>query len=427
MRNLHRPEEKATSSAPSTPVLRRLGQAESVFHFYNSANPCAFSLALHLSRRLTHAELQATLQIVADAHPLLTATVGSDSADGSPTWVRTPTPVPLKTSAQHDLRVVLADEQADPFTVGAAPQWRVVLIDGVDGEVRRDHPDARCTVVLTFDHRIVDGMGAVAVLRDLLRGLNDQRLEPHLLPEPQESLLPKGSKVRDTAALGYRADPRLTEFGKVRPYDGTPPLVTRLTLSAEQTTSLTRAARAHAVTVQTALAAGATVALSQAGRPYVRIVHPTDLRRLFHLSQDEAALRLMLAPPRTGHAGASPEEVWRVASDISQDLGVARNVEAAMDNAQRLAVEVPETPEQATQGMLAISSLDLMLTNLGVVDLPDGDVRCVGLVGPCMTVQIVDEVIVGVTTFDGRMTLTAATRADLPGLLDGIVAPLLRA
>ncbi len=398
-------------------TLRPLGAAERVFHYYNLANPCAFSFTLHLDTPISEAGLRNAVAGLQRSHPLLRATV-SQNETGEPIWVSTTDPVPVRSAPGAELTDVLADEQTRVFTLGPEPLWRVVLLDRAPG----DFGDAASSIVVTFDHRITDGMGGIQVLGDLVRVLSGQARPERAIPEAQERLVPRSRAA--TAQAEAELDPRMTAVGRMRPFDGARPSVDTTVLSREQTARLIAAARAHGVTVQSVLAASATIALAHAGRPYIRIVHPTDLRRRLKLD-DEVALRLLLPPQRTGTPADTAGDVWTIAADVKAHLLTDRDLETVGDRVRALESVTPSNPEEATAGMLAISSMDMMISNTGVVRFPeDTEVRCVGLTALSMTVQIAGEVVLGAATFDGRLSLTLTTREDLPGLLEEIVGRL---
>ncbi len=77
---------------PSAP-----GAAERVFHYYNLANPCAFSFTLHLDTPISEAGLRNAVAGLQRSHPLLRATV-SQNETGEPIWVSTTDPVPVRSA-----------------------------------------------------------------------------------------------------------------------------------------------------------------------------------------------------------------------------------------------------------------------------------------------------------------------------------------
>ncbi|MEW2546839.1 hypothetical protein AB0910_13850 [Streptomyces sp. NPDC047002] len=108
--------------------------------------------------------------------------------------------------------------------------------------------------------------------------------------------------------------------------------------------------------------------------------------------------------------------------EVDRNLGPTRTA-AAVKAASAMAEQyAPRDPEQGEQGMLALCSLDMMLTNLGVVDLGDGsDVRATGFEGLGMSVHIEGEQILGVSTFAGELHMTNTAFDLVPKLLDQIV------
>lgn len=117
----------------------------------------------------------------------------------------------------------------------------------------------------------------------------------------------------------------------------------------------------------------------------------------------------------------SPDRTtWDLVREAASQLRTARR--SARDTALALASMQPADALEAEAAMLAATSSDLEITNLGVAHAPSA-VRA--LWGPTMTTQVRDERILGVVTHAGalRMTLTshdhpAGLAADILGRLE---------
>jgi len=78
--------------------------------------------------------------------------------------------------------------------------------------------------------------------------------------------------------------------------------------------------------------------------------------------------------------------------------------------------------------MLAVSSLDMMLTNLGVVEAPaTSTVRLVDIGGLGLSIRIAGEQILEAVTFGGSLRMLNVAHDPVPGLLDLMAAVLLKA
>ena len=101
-----------------------------------------------------------------------------------------------------------------------------------------------------------------------------------------------------------------------------------------------------------------------------------------------------------------------------------------MLNAVSGAVEssVPADADGADAWMLAVSSLDMMLTNLGVVEAPvTSTVHLVDVGGLGMSIRMAGEQIVGAVTFDGSLRLLNVAHDPVPNLLELMTTILVKA
>ena len=283
------------------------------------------------------------------------------------------------------------------------------------------------TLVLTFDHRIADGAAGLRVLEDLVALLNGNHLAERAVPTPQEELIDALPSPRSSsqAEVDGEPDPRLIAPGQLSSPDGSRPEVTTAGLDEAMTARLVHTCRGEGATVHAALCAAATQALIAAGRDYVRIVSPKDLRRNVGLS-DDVALRLL--PSRTGFSREHAVDFWPLARATAEAIAPTRSVEGVKRMSQMIAANPVADADGGAAGMMAASSLDMMLTNLGRVTFAaSGPIEVTAIYGLVMVVGFVDEQILGVTTFRDRLRMTNVTHAPIPGLLDGIVARLLAA
>jgi hypothetical protein len=392
--------------------IRPLGPWEAVFHYYEQRYPCQFCLAAEIRPAISPEALADALEALQDVHPLLRASVGSD-ADGTVMFRRGNGAIPLRTHvAQTCWEDVAAQVQADPIDPSQAPLIRADLVTRVQTSM----------LVLTFDHRIADGAAGLRALEDLVALLNGRTLRERPVPAPQEALIDALPGSADASGPIPVGDPRLTVASRTRRLDGSRPDVSTVEFGEASTAQLTRACRDHGVTVHAALCAAATQALNAAGRDFVRIVTPKDLRRNIGLS-DDVALRLM--PSRTGFAREDSGDFWRLARDTVDELAPTRTVEGVKLASAAIAAHPAHSAQEAEDGMLAASSLDMMVTNLGRIELGrTGPIEVSAIYGLAMVVHLVGEQILGVITYRGRLRMTNTTHDPVPGLLPAIVERL---
>lgn len=413
----------------SSRVLRPLGAFEQVFHLYIQHNPTHFCIPIRVAGPadlLGTERLASALARLQTAHPQLAAAVADGTADdgGSRTAVfrRSDAFVPLAVlPAGTRWEDVVADEQTRRFDAEHGPLWRATLIPDETG----GGPDAETVgIVLTFDHRITDGVGGMRAASDLVRLLDGQPLDPEPVPVVQEQLL------RDRAAGPPGSppppgDPRLTAPGALRPFDAVRPEVTSRRLDQRTTAALIAATHEHGTSVQGALCAAASQVLAGAGRDYIRINTPIDLRRNLGLP-DAVALRMM--PSLSGRPAEETTDFWSLARAVADDLIPPRSLEGVLTVSGAIESTVPADADGADAWMLAVSSLDMMLTNLGVVEPPaTSTVRLVDIGGLGMSIRMAGEQIVGAVTFGGSLRMLNVAHDPVPGLLDLMTAVLLKA
>ncbi|NKS78194.1 hypothetical protein GS904_07080 [Rhodococcus hoagii] len=181
-------------------------------------------------------------------------------------------------------------------------------------------------------------------------------------------------------------------------------------------------ARSRSCTVQAMLCAAAASTLFElSDRQSVRINVPIDLRRAAGL-EDEVAIRftatsVVLTRP-------SPQEFWELANAAAAQLAAARTREASRNSVLTLASLALADADDAEQAMLAATSADIEITNLGISDAGSKDMLAHSLWGPVMSTQVDGEQILGVLTHGGRLRMTLSSHRVVAGLLAGIVAQL---
>ncbi|MFJ4783751.1 condensation domain-containing protein [Streptomyces sp. NPDC088794] len=209
-----------------------------------------FTVAAEFPVEITGEQVSAALAAVQDRHPLLQVHI-EDHPEGRLGFHR-PAPVPpISLRVLHrpaeTWRQVAAEEVSQQFDTSQAPLARAVLVG--DGD--------RSALLLTFYHCVVDGIGGVAVLNDLVSALNGQELEILPIPPSQEDVV-AGTL---TAPTGHEAgpppadDPRMGVPVAPRPLDGATPSVATLALDKELTRNLLLRSREEKTTVHSILVA----------------------------------------------------------------------------------------------------------------------------------------------------------------------------
>ncbi|WP_139128712.1 phthiocerol/phthiodiolone dimycocerosyl transferase family protein [Micromonospora humi] len=393
------------------PVVRPLGAFEHLIDLYISRNPVQFSLAVELASPVSAWQLERALVRLQQTHPLLA--VGIDRTGDRPTFREATEPIEVRPFHGGDWRDAAALEQTRPVDPDRGPLARATLVS--------DAPGAGGTVVLlTFSHQITDGRGALRAAHDLLAILDARTLPSRPVPLDQESLLarlPESERPADHDP-GAAAEP--TVAATIRPFDATAPRIEVAELDPATTDHLRTAARAHASTVQGVLCAAAAQALSaRTGAERVRINVPIDLRSALGLEDDVVnrftATTVVLRAP-------ADSALWSLAQDATAQLRAARD--AAREAALMLASLDPADAVEAEAAMLAATTADLEITNLGTSE--PGPSSAVAIWGPTMTTQVRDERILGVVTHGGALRMVLTTHSATEGLPADIAGRLTR-
>ncbi|GAA3501423.1 hypothetical protein GCM10019016_085300 [Streptomyces prasinosporus] len=346
-----------------------------------------------------------------------------------------------------------AAELNRPLPVGG-PLTRAVLVSAPDGD--------RHLFVLLVDHTVTDGHSSIALhnaLWDRYRALVEGEgaaaavaapAEPHW-PRPVSALLPPADAA-DTAAY---LDDRLEEVRRhpveLVPYDVRRPSATghgpgadgsgdgrievcRLTLDAERTARLRRAARRSGVSVHSLISAALLTAarrrLDGDGPRTLGCLSPVDLRsRLSPPLPASVMVPAVTTHLQTLQVPGSPDPL-ELARTVHARLGdfIARGDQF---HEMRITPEIPRNP--------ALQLATVIATNMGVVPgprLPDGlravDVRLVPAREQYFPQAGRSPVMACVVSFEGRLSIefphctacfspsfTAAFRDDV---LDGLLA-----
>lgn len=401
-------------------LIRELGAFEQLANGYNRTEPFQHCLVVHFDRELSIDQLQSSLNMVCCAHPLIAARVDRTAPYGVPAFRRDTSPLTVSDTAKGQRwEDVAARQQVDRMDDAQGPLIRAIRVARGD----------TCSVVLTFPHQVVDGIGAVQVVRDLLRSLNGIPVPVEAIPDTQERALldrlgERGTEVDPDGGTLIRR-----ERGPVRSRrraDGRPPHVHALVLTVDQTRTVTETARAHGATVTGALAAAVTSSLqSSLKAPHsgpVRLVIPIDLRRSAGLS-DAVANRILA--PQLVIDGDNGEGLWTTARAVSDQLRWLRSPRSLREPVTELTAGTPYSSKAALDAFTMFLSADVELSNLGVVDLPNGPSAAVtGLDGPILDTRIEGQHTVGAITINNQLRLVLVTYAADPALLNRVAQTL---
>ncbi|GAA2324630.1 peptide synthetase [Streptomyces kunmingensis] len=432
-------------------AVRPLGAFERTIDFYMRRNPLQFSLVAEVERHVTEAKLSAALVQLRHRHPLLGTTV--DRTAPETVYRKTDAVIPVTTLAEGTpWQAVVAAEQTRP--ISPAPDVASVRAALVPR-------GGRCDIVLTFAHRITDGVGGLRALLDLVATLDGEELGSCGVPEALEDLLARvdtapdatapdatapdatapgvttsgvtapglttpSVTVPDAAAAASPADdPRLSAGGELAPFSAQLPHLQALALDRGLTARLVHRCREEGTSVHAALCAAAAVVFHRRGRKFVRVLTPMDLRRACGLP-DEVVNRF--AGAKTVSEPHEADDFWKLARGTRESLTRQRTPAALKAAGAALAEHAPASAEEAEAMMGAATAADIQITNLGVAEPKRRSASTLtALWGPAQITQLRGEHVLGVVTVGGRLRMTELTHDPVAGLVGDIAAVLAEA
>ncbi|MFJ8751525.1 peptide synthetase [Streptomyces sp. NPDC102441] len=396
-------------------VVRPLGAFERTIDFYMRRNPIQFSLVAEIDRHIPEAELTAALAKLSRRHPLLAVTV--DHAAPGAVYRQAGHAIPVTTLPEGTpWQAVVAAEQTRPIPSAPGPLVRAALLTR----------GRRCAIVLTFAHRIADGVGGLRALLDLVAVLDGEEQAPGTVPEAQEDLLARVVTPPDAMTDSPPPDdPRLSAAGELAPFVGHLPHLQALALDQELTARLVLRCRSESTSVHAALCAAAAVVFHRRGREFVRVLTPVDLRRAASLP-DEVVNRFVGA--RTASEAHEADDFWKLARGTRESLVRQRAPHALKAAGAQLTEHAPASGEEAEAMMAAATAADIQITNLGVAQpWKHSGSTLTALWGPAQITQLRGEHVLGVVTVGGRLRMTELTHDPVAGLVGDIAAVLAEA
>jgi hypothetical protein len=398
--------------------IRPLGCGEHFFNLYAQLAPVHFCLCVEIGGPVSPDALRSALSRVRERHPVLRASILADRSSGA-AFYASDRPITLDTISvreEADWRPAVERELTKPMPVGATALMRAVAL----------HAPDTTTIILTFHHAVTDGLSGVAVLRDLMRALAGERLEP--LPFPP---------VIEEKILGW-SSPHVREQDRARPAPPAVPIaceylkpnIATAELSREETARLRAQCKASGTTMYGAIAAAAARHLPVPEDGIVRMVCPMDLRG--NTGIDDATCGVFIGPHTVEVAADQDGPIWPHAAQIVQQIAWARSAEAVRASIGRLAGRFPPTAENEILRAYfsAGPHSSLVLSNLGVLPIAEqyGPHTVRAVWGPAMlTNPPADRQTIGVSTFGGRLRFVHQSYHPIKGLLPAIRNRLLAA
>jgi hypothetical protein len=408
-------------------ALRPLSPYERLFWAIDRVNGFNFSIAVTFRGAICHADWIVAFAQAQKRHPLLNACIGYQNRDGlndphAPVFMRKANqPIPLnfrqRTSSTEWQRVMEA-EQAKPFDPSTAPFLRATLLEDSEG----------CDLIVTANHVVLDGVGAVVLLRDILAALAGETLLPLPLPLSAEDCTAQARSATSELVRASHADGTWQQTVDALPartftrrLGTSAPAIDALRLSGEQTAQMLYCSRQQQTTVGSVLIAAVASSLQSFSPSLknadIRMNVPIDARP--YLGNAGECVLSIIGARCVAH---DPTDcLWESARAIRSQLVPWQSFAEIESTFNRVKTMMAMNPDSTTLIDLMGSKFghDVILTNLKHVDFPSLPVGLTveAVWGPTVLMGYEGEHTIGTATFDGALHLVYTSHSPVPGLL----------
>ena len=402
--------------------LRPLGSFEELLWQMDKRSPLHAILVAHVDG-ITHIDQwEAALEQTRLRHPLWSSQI-TEGGDGRPFF-----------ETDHESKVALR------VVEGAfLPYWEQEVawelsrsISSTSGSLVRAvllHTDESCVLILVAHHSICDGMSLAFAIRDVLSAISGVKLIKLGVPPSQENALGMCLQTKARACeVEHRLEPLLV-ISAYRRSSSAIPEVCSHELSEAFTETLRKRAREEKTSVHAALIAASGLVARQDpdygfGRE-LNICSPINNRKLIGYPENSGVFF-------TASDVAVPvdctETFWNLARSSKATVSKMQTLEGVrtvLDAVNRIVQSPLDATATAEEGG-RLFRCDVMVTNLGAVPIPSayGRLTLRQLWGPGALIGLEGEQTLGVSTFNGRLSLLHMSHTPLPGFLDDITAIL---
>jgi hypothetical protein len=399
-------------------AARELGSLETLLWLADQRSPKHFILAAEIAATPSDTDWRSAINAAQRRHPLCQVFIRTDDGQLPHFSYRSGAEVPLTiiSDPEHALLARQTEEElATSFSKMDAILIRATVLK---------HPRT-ATLLVTTHHAIGDGLSVAFWIRDVVRALAGEPLDPCPLPAAQEDDFVPGPAMPSDTAPPYR-EPRL---GTLDRRTKSALRVDLRRLPEELGRSLREQTKAHGTTVHGAITAaivtaGAELTPGLADRP-VNLMSPVNARELLGRT-DAFGIGFATAIGDVGPVASEP--FWSIARQANAINAPLRSSEgfAGFLGALGGFVSTRPTVLDAIELERRLFPIDFMISNLGVLPFPDriGEINILSLFGPAMILGMEGEQMIGVATIGSNIHLMHSSYRPMPGLLEATEAQL---
>ena len=389
---------------------RLLGGQEVLFYGMNAGWPMHFIMVAEIEGKTTRTDWQVAVEHLQSAHPMLRMSIVAEK--DNLIFNETDKPLRLDIAELNDklnLRSEIEQELETGFQSDRGPLARIRLL----------HSSGKSVVIFSAHHSIADAFSLSDLIDDLLGLLSGKKLTDFPLQLSVDEQLGFSNE-----GLGAVLNRQITP-GQALPHsfllNRPEAKVDFLSFSEDLTQKLTTRAKAEATSVHGILQAAAASALSELSfdsRRPAWIMSPFSVRKDLNIGRDCGLfIDTKIIPVPTD----DQEDFWEVAREAKNGLADVHSAQFLHSSAENLRGLVSHA-DDLTQFIKDNFNFDIMLSNLGRVSFTNTSERYKvnALLGPFIISALNNAQAIGVTTLNGKLTLTHSSRHLLPGLLPAI-------
>lgn len=410
-------ETFSNTSAPFLPgFIRSLGAFEEIYWLYTQTGPRGFAYAAEIMGSATVSAWRKAIDQIQQSQPFFSVCIAHNPG-GRPYFHHVEgAPIPMRVLngiSEHPWEVEIAKEVFEPFSGDMAPLVRPVLI----------HEPARSIFIIAAHHSISDGMSMTVVLRDMVRALLGETIDPYpVLPSQEESFgITKPSSAGSGSAAASPNGPPLV----LRQKDTEPPIVKSLRLDSELTRCLAERARVEDTTVHGAICSAVLKAGRQGSSAWsekpVRVFSDINTRKACEAGDSSAMYFL---------GGISPIEpglqagFWDLARRFTAELAGPRSREGLAIGCQALTDVVSQglDPVSVLPFLTHAFAFEVIISNVGRLPFSNdyGVLHLKSIWGSSFLTGAMDEQIVGVGTTDECLHVLYTSYTPIPSFVENI-------